>query len=288
MHFCITFSYCSDLYNNVENILLQTLINKSNSISKINQKFASLLEENNISFEQEFVLGNRKFDFKIENMLIEINPSYTHNSTIGCGFNGHYENPLSKNYHLEKSKLAIENGFFCIHVFDWDNWDKVINLLYLYPNGVNTRSTEIDGLVESSTNLGVLTTTECFVEYDSAVRSSVPSLKEEIVLRSKTIVNLLGGELECTSGYPAWEYNPDSKMREICQSVHKEMYGKEAEIVASHAGVECGLFNEKLGNLDMISFGPNLYDVHTPEEHMSISSVKNCYEYLLNILKAVK
>ena len=173
-------------------------------------------------------------------------------------------------------------------VFTKESTEKAVNLLYLYPSGINSKSTEIEGLVESSTNLGVLTTTEGFVEYDSAVRSSVSSLKEEIVLRSKTIVNLLGGELECNSGYPAWEYNSNSKIREICQSVHKEMYGKEAEIVAIHAGVECGLFNEKLGNLDMISFGPNLYDVHTPEEHMSISSVKNCYEYLLNILKAVK
>lgn len=66
------------------------------------------------------------------------------------------------------------------------------------------------------------------------------------------------------------------------------MYGEEAKIVAIHAGVECGLFNERLGNLDMISFGPNLYDVHTPDEHMSISSVKNCYEYLLEILKSIK
>ena len=120
---------CREKYDIEWPCQLPQCINKSNSISKINQKFASLLEENNISFEQEFVLGNRKFDFKIENMLIEIDPSYTHNSTIGCGFNGHYENPLSKNYHLEKSKLAIKNGFFCIHVFDWDNWNKVINLL---------------------------------------------------------------------------------------------------------------------------------------------------------------
>ena len=173
-------------------------------------------------------------------------------------------------------------------VFTKESTEKAVNLLYLYPSGINSKSTEIEGLVESSTNLGVLTTTESFVEYDSAVRSSVSSLKEEIVLRSKTIVNLLGGELECNSGYPAWEYNSNSNIREICQSVHKEMYGKEAEIVAIHAGVECGLFNEKLGNLDMISFGPNLYDVHTPEEHMSISSVKNCYEYLVEILKSIK
>lgn len=165
---------------------------------------------------------------------------------------------------------------------------KVIDLLYLYPNGINTKSVEIDGLVESSTNLGVLSTNEGIVEFDSAIRSSVPSLKEEIVLRSKTIVELLGGEFSTTSDYPAWEYNPNSQIREICQKVHKEMYGKEAEIVAIHAGVECGLFNEKLGDLDMISFGPNLYDVHTPDEHMSISSVRNCYEYLKAILKEIK
>lgn len=165
---------------------------------------------------------------------------------------------------------------------------KVIDLLYLYPNGINTKSVEIDGLVESSTNLGVLSTSEGIVEFDSAIRSSVPSLKEEIVLRSKTIVELLGGEFSTTSDYPAWEYNPNSQIREICQKVHKEMYGKEAEIVAIHAGVECGLFNEKLGDLDMISFGPNLYDVHTPDEHMSITSVRNCYEYLKAILKEIK
>lgn len=166
--------------------------------------------------------------------------------------------------------------------------EKVINLLYLYPNGVNTRSTEIDGLVESSTNLGVLSTGEDYVEFDSAVRSSVPSLKKEIELRIKTITEILGAEFSSKSYYPGWEYDPNSKMREICQKVYKDMTGKEAKIVAIHAGVECGLFNEKLGNLDMISFGPNLYDVHTPQEHMSITSVKNTWDYLLKVLAEIK
>ena len=172
--------------------------------------------------------------------------------------------------------------------FTDESTKKVVDLLYLYPNGINSKSVEIDGIVESSTNLGVLTTSDTTVEFDSAIRSSVPSLKEEIVLRSKTIVELFGGEFTTTADYPGWEYNPDSKIREICQKVHKDLYGNEAKIVAIHAGVECGLFNEKLGNLDMISFGPNLYDVHTPDEHMSISSVRNCYEYLKAILKEIK
>ena len=173
-------------------------------------------------------------------------------------------------------------------MFTTESTENVIDLLYLYPNGINTRSVEIEGLIESSTNLGVVTTNENNIEFDSAVRSSIPSLKEEIVLRTKTIVELLGGEFTTNAGYPAWEYNANSKLREICQDVHKKMYGKEAEIVAIHAGVECGLFNENLGDLDMISFGPNLYDVHTPDEHMSISSVKNTWEYLLEILKNIK
>lgn len=172
--------------------------------------------------------------------------------------------------------------------FTDESTKKVVDLLYLYPNGINSKSVEIEGLVESSTNLGVLTTSDTTVEFDSAIRSSVPSLKEEIVLRSETIVELFGGEFTTTADYPGWEYNPDSKIREICQKVHKDLYGNEAKIVAIHAGVECGLFNEKLGDLDMISFGPNLYDVHTPDEHMSISSVRNCYEYLKAILKEIK
>jgi acetylornithine deacetylase/succinyl-diaminopimelate desuccinylase-like protein len=140
----------------------------------------------------------------------------------------------------------------------------------------------------SSTNLGVLTTCDSYVEFDSAVRSSVPSLKKEIELRIKTITEILGAEFSSKSDYPGWEYDPNSKMREICQKVYKDMTGKEAKIVAIHAGVECGLFNEKLGNLDMISFGPNLYDVHTPQEHMSITSVKNTWDYLLKVLEVIK
>lgn len=165
---------------------------------------------------------------------------------------------------------------------------KVIDLLYMYPNGVNTESADIKGLIESSTNLGVVSMNENEVEFDSAVRSSVFSLREDIVQKIKCITELCGGEFSSNSGYPEWPYKADSKIREICKDVFKRMYNKEPEIVAIHAGVECGLFKEKLGDLDMISFGPDLYDVHTPNEHMSISSVERCYEYLLEVLKEIK
>lgn len=220
--------------------------------------------------------------------IIAVNPN-DENTAIEVinNWNNIIENELRAQDPGLKIEASITDIKTCKEFTD-ESTKKVVDLLYIYPNGINSKSTEIEGLVESSTNLGVLTTKDGVVEFDSAIRSSIPSLKEEIVLRSKTIVEILGGKFETTSDYPGWEYDPNSKVRDICQKVHKDMYGKEAKIVAIHAGVECGLFNEKLGNLDMISFGPNLYDVHTPDEHMSISSVKNCYEYLLGILKEIR
>ena len=173
-------------------------------------------------------------------------------------------------------------------VFSDDTTAKTINLLYMYPNGVNTVSSEIEGLTESSTNLGVVTTNENDVEYDSAVRSSVFSLREEIVQRNKCITELLGGTFTTNAGYPAWPYRTDSKIRHKCKEVYSKMYGKEAEVVAIHAGVECGILEERLGDLDMISFGPDIFDIHTPGEHMSISSSRRCFEYLLEVLKEIK
>lgn len=182
----------------------------------------------------------------------------------------------------------LENTENVEKVLTKESTEKTVNLLYLIPNGINSNSVEIKNLVESSTNLGVVTTEGNKVEFDSAIRSSVASLKDEIVLRSKTIAELIGADFETTAGYPEWQYDNESKVRGICQDVYKRMYGKDAKIVAIHAGVECGLFNEKLGKLDMISFGPDLYDVHTPQEHMSITSVKNVWDYLLEVLKALK
>lgn len=174
-------------------------------------------------------------------------------------------------------------------VFSDDSTKKAVDLLYMYPNGVNTVSSDIQGLTESSTNLGVVTTLENSIEYDSAARSSVLSLKDEIVTRSKCITEILGGKLVTESSYPEWPYKTDSKIREVCKDVYERMYEKTPEIVAIHAGVECGLFKEKLGNdVDMISFGPDIIDIHTPNEHISISSVERCYEYLLEVLKEIK
>ena len=172
--------------------------------------------------------------------------------------------------------------------FDKATTEKTVNLLFVYPNGVNTMSRNIEGLVESSTNIGVLSTTDTEVSYDSAVRSSVPTLRTEIEEKIKTITELAGAIYTATDGYPSWQYKAESKVREICKDVYKKMYGEEPVVYALHAGVECGLFEEILGDLDMISFGPNIRMAHTPEEHLSISSTNKVWEYLLEVLKAIK
>ncbi|GFR35936.1 aminoacyl-histidine dipeptidase [Thermobrachium celere] len=189
------------------------------------------------------------------------------------------------NVHVFVTKLenAVER------CFDEETKKKVIASLVLIPNGIQTMSMAIEGLVESSTNLGVVETREDEVIFQSAVRSSVRSLKYNILNQAKKVAEVLGAELVADSDYPEWQYDPDSKLRQLFMDVYKRMFGKDAEIVAIHAGVECGLFKEKLGeDVDMISFGPNLYDVHTPDEHISISSVKRMWDYLLAVLKEIK
>ncbi|AEY64877.1 aminoacyl-histidine dipeptidase [Clostridium sp. BNL1100] len=163
-----------------------------------------------------------------------------------------------------------------------------VNYLYLLINGVTSMSMDIKGLVESSLNLGVITTSKDCIEFVSSIRSSVRSLKNELTNRLIVTAELNGGSVVTESDYPEWAYNPDSKIRTVFEEVYEKMYKKEPQITAIHAGLECGLFAEKFEKLDVISFGPNLYDVHTPDEHMSISSVQRTWEFLLEVLKNIK
>ncbi|WP_040210699.1 aminoacyl-histidine dipeptidase [Clostridium polynesiense] len=186
-------------------------------------------------------------------------------------------------------KITLENAEAPLEkVFSKDTTEKAVKLLYLIPNGIMSMSMEIEGLVQSSTNLGVVITNENEIEYHSAIRSSVGSLKEDITLQTAFIAEAFGAEIISQAGYPEWQYNAESKIRKISERVYKNLTGSDAEIVAIHAGLECGLFKEKFSDMDMISFGPNLYDVHTPNEHMSISSVKNLWEFLVELLKEIK
>lgn len=165
---------------------------------------------------------------------------------------------------------------------------KVITSLMLVPNGIQSMSMEIAGLVESSINLGVVKTIESAIILESDARSAVKSLKTAIVQQSKLIADSLGCEFTTDSDYPEWPYNPNSKIRSLFEKVYQERNGTDIEITAVHAGIECGIFIEKLPGLDAISIGPDMYQVHTPDEHLSIPSMINNWEYFLAVLKGVK
>ena len=163
--------------------------------------------------------------------------------------------------------------------------NKLIYILLLLPYGVQTMSMEMEGLVESSNNIGIVRTASEHIYFDNAVRSSVESRKELICQKIYAIANLCGASVENVNDYPGWRFNPDSQLLELFAKTYQEFYGKEAEISAIHAGLECGLFLEKIPNLDMVSIGPELHDVHTPDERLSISSTIRVWEFLKEVLK---
>ncbi|MBF4692903.1 aminoacyl-histidine dipeptidase [Fusibacter ferrireducens] len=164
----------------------------------------------------------------------------------------------------------------------------IANIIRLIPFGVQTMSGGIEGLVESSSNLGVLEQTASTLKFTNAVRSSVKSLKSEINERFEIISEMTHSKNYIESDYPEWQFKLESPIRELMKTVYAEMFNKELKVDAIHAGLECGFLREKVGDIDMISLGPNLFDVHTPFEKLSISSTRRVYEFLCEVLKRLK
>lgn len=170
-------------------------------------------------------------------------------------------------------------------VMDEKTKEKVMLFLLQAPNGIQTMSSNIEGLVESSLNLGVLRMSEEEIVFSFSVRSSVSSYKWFLSDKLENLVTFLGGTYEYRGEYPGWEFKKNSKLREIYFNSYKEMFGKEIKVEAIHAGLECGIISEKLENVDIISVGPNMFDIHTTEERLSISSAKRIFDLLLKVLK---
>lgn len=162
---------------------------------------------------------------------------------------------------------------------------KLLYLLHMVPNGIQRNSVEIPGLVQTSLNLGTLKLMEKEAYVVFSVRSSVDTEKEALGSKLRHCVEFLGGSYEETGSYPGWEFKKDSVLRDTMVRIYERLYGKKAQVEAIHAGLECGIFSGKIEGLDCVSIGPNMYDVHTPKECISISSVKRVYEFLLEVLK---
>lgn len=163
---------------------------------------------------------------------------------------------------------------------------KVISLLCSAPNGVQKWSADIEGLVQTSLNLGIAKLGDRFSATFS-VRSSVNTEKQEVLNQLKALAEMLGAGYAEDGEYPAWEYRKESHLRDTMVRIYREMFGAEPKVEAIHAGLECGLLSEKLPGLDCVSIGPQMHDIHTTRERLEIASTERVWKFLLEVLKAL-
>ena len=162
----------------------------------------------------------------------------------------------------------------------------ILNFMTDVPNGVMKMSRDIEGLVETSLNLGVIDTGEDDVTFIISIRSSVEEEKQALYERVAVIAANYKGKSEKTSEYPGWQFNQNSKLRPLFCKIYSEMYGKAMKVEAIHAGLECGIFSGKIKGLDSVSMGPDVFDLHTTTERLSIESAKRTYAFFTEILKS--
>jgi len=163
----------------------------------------------------------------------------------------------------------------------------VVGLLLAGPHGVEAMSPDIKGLVQTSTNMGLVETRAGEVEVNFLSRSSIDASKYALAARIGAIAAICGFEARDSNGYPGWKPEPGSGVVKMIQQVHTGLFGKAMEVKAIHAGLECGLIRENYPTVEMASIGPNMWDVHTPDEHVSIPSVANFWKLLRAILEKV-
>lgn len=165
---------------------------------------------------------------------------------------------------------------------------KLVFLLVNLPNGIMAMSQDIEGLVETSLNLGILSLDDTKATMGFAVRSSVDTAKVALKDKVRFMAEFVGATYTESGDYPEWAYKRESKLREVCNNVFKKQYGYDAKIEAIHAGLECGIISSKIPDIDIVSFGPNMKDIHTPNERLSISSTKRVWDFVVEVLKELK
>ena len=166
--------------------------------------------------------------------------------------------------------------------------EKVLFYLMEVPFGIQKMSGSIEGLVETSTNIGIVKLYEDEFFASSGVRSSVEAARDALSDKIQYLTEFLGGEYTIQGAYPAWEYRKESPLRDRMVSVYEEMYGQKPAVVAIHAGLECGLFYKKIEGLDCVSLGPDMKNIHTSEEVLDIASTERVWNYLVKVLEQLK
>ncbi len=163
--------------------------------------------------------------------------------------------------------------------------EKLLCLLCAAPNGVQAMSADMPGLVETSLNMGIVSLEKERAAIQFSVRSSLESAKKALIRKLGGMACMAGASQAVRGDYPGWAYRKDSPFRDTAVEIYRRMYGKEPEIQAIHAGLECGLLMDKMPGLECISIGPDMKDIHTTEEKLSISSTGRVWDYVLEILR---
>ncbi len=168
-----------------------------------------------------------------------------------------------------------------------DNFTKLVNALYACPHGVIAMSQDIPNFVETSTNLASVKFLDNEILITTSQRSSVESEKDDVTNKVVSVFNLAGARSKTSDGYPGWTPNPDSEIMELTKSSYQKLFNVEPKVLAIHAGLECGLIGDKYPGMDMISFGPTLRGVHSPDEKLEIASVEKFWKLTLDVLKNI-
>ncbi|MEF8879525.1 MAG: aminoacyl-histidine dipeptidase [Candidatus Thermoplasmatota archaeon] len=190
--------------------------------------------------------------------------------------------PIDPDLKVDIEEVKPEKGALKL-----DSQSKLINLLNGLPHGVEKMSYDIEGLVQTSTNLAKVTVEEDKAEILLSSRSSIMSELHALRAKIRSIANLTGAEIEEEDPYPGWKPDMDSELLKKSKKVFKDMFDEEPEVEAIHAGLECGIIGEKYDGMDMISIGPTIKAPHSPDERVYISTVKKFYDYLVEILKEI-
>lgn len=204
------------------------------------------------------------------------------------GFVNYYNTVVkSENSTVEPNlKVEFERCDLPEFVIDKSTQLNLLNALYALPHGVIKMSADLPDLVETSTNLATITFNDEIVVATSQ-RSSVETEKEDIVTMNRCVFLLANAKVKHGDGYPGWKPDVNSEILKVMKDVYKNLYKKEPEVKAIHAGLECGIIKEKYPQMDMISFGPTIMGAHSPDEKVQISTVQKFYDLLVEVLKNI-
>lgn len=192
-------------------------------------------------------------------------------------------------YHITEPNINIEMsatespGF----IIDDESVDELLNAIYACPHGMIAMSQDIEDFVETSTNLASVKVLDDEILITTSQRSSIESAKTDVCNMVASVFHLAGARVKHSDGYPGWKPDPDSKIVAVTESSYKKLFKTEPEVLAIHAGLECGLIGDKYPGMDMVSFGPTIKGAHSPEERIEIESVQKFWDLTIDVLKNI-